>query len=203
MTEQAAPAVNPRAWMDEGTALFLSTVDALGNEAFDADTLLPGWTRRHLVAHVHFNAEALRRLTHWAATGEKTAMYASREARDAEIDSGATLPPSRLRELVRGSAAALAADLDALTEEAWARSVVTPQGRTVPATDIVWMRAREIAIHTVDLDAGVSFANLPEELTTALAVDVVRSRAATGHAAALVEWLTGRTATAPTLGPWL
>ena len=104
---------------------------------------------------------------------------------------------------MRGSAAALAADLDALTEEAWARHVVTPQGRTVPATEIVWMRAREIAIHTVDLDAGVSFANLPEGITTALAVDVVRNRAATGQAAALAEWLTGRTATAPTLGPWL
>jgi maleylpyruvate isomerase len=203
MTEQAAPAVSRRAWMDEGTDLFLSTVDALADVAFDVDTLLPGWTRRHLVAHVHFNAEALRRLTHWAATGEQTPMYASREARDAEIDSGATLPPARLRELVHGSAAALAAALDALTEEGWARQVVTPQGRTVPATEIVWMRAREIAIHTVDLDAGVNFASLPEELTTALAVDVVRSRAATGHAAAIVEWLTGRTATAPTLGPWL
>lgn len=192
-----------RAWMDDGTRLLLAAIDGLSDEQFEAPTALPGWSRRHVVAHVHYNAEALRRLVRWARTGEETRMYASQDQRAAEIERGAALPPAELRELVHASAAALAADLDALPEQAWRNEVVTAQGRTVPATDIPWMRTREVAVHAVDLDCGIGFVDLPDELNAALALDVVKKRTSSGEAAVLAEWLTGRTATAPTLGPWM
>jgi maleylpyruvate isomerase len=182
---------------------FLSTLDGLGDAEFDAPTGLPGWTRRHLVAHVHYNAEALRRLVRWARTGEESRMYADRAQRDAEIERGARLPVLRLRELVLTSAAVLAADLESLPTQAWRNEVVTAQGRTVPATEIPWMRAREVAVHAVDLDAGVGFADLPDELNLALALEVVKKRSSNGEAAGLAEWLTGRATAAPALGPWL
>jgi maleylpyruvate isomerase len=69
-------------------------------------------------------------------------MYARTEQRDTEIDAGSNLPVTQLRTLVHGSATALAPDLDALPEPAWHNEVVTAQGRTVPATEIVWMRRR-------------------------------------------------------------
>ena len=50
-------------------------------------TALPGWTRKHLVAHLAGNAEALLRLLHWAGTGERTPMYTSPEQRNADIES--------------------------------------------------------------------------------------------------------------------
>ncbi|SCL20437.1 maleylpyruvate isomerase [Micromonospora rhizosphaerae] len=192
-----------RDWMEQGTKLFLTAVDRLSDEDFDEPTDLPGWSRRHLIAHVHYNAEALRRLVHWAATGEERRMYASREQRAEEIETGARLPAGELRGRVRQSAQALAYDLDALSAEARTREVVTAQGRTVPASEIPWMRAREVAVHTVDLKAGYGFDDLPAGFTAALAVDAVRKRAASGEAAPLAAWLTGRTAQAPTLGPWL
>ena len=37
----------------------------------------PGWSRRHVVAHVGYNARALTRLVEWAKTGIETPMYAS------------------------------------------------------------------------------------------------------------------------------
>jgi len=192
-----------RAWMDVGTRLFLATLAGLGDAELDAPTGLPGWTRRHVVAHVHFNAEALRRLGAWAATGIETPMYASTQQRDDEIERGATLPADQLRAYVAGSAEALADDLDRLSPQAWEAEVVTAQGRRVSATEIVWMRTREVAIHAVDLDAGVTFADLPEDLVEALLADVVRKRARSGEGPALAEWLTGRGTRAPSLGPWL
>jgi maleylpyruvate isomerase len=192
-----------RTWMDEGTKLFLGCVDRLSDDDFGAPTRLPGWSRAHVVAHVHHNAEALQRLLHWARTGERTPMYAGVEQRNAEIEASAGMPPSDLRERVQASADDLAAAIDGLPEAAWAHEVQTAQGRTVPATEVIWMRTREVAVHAVDLDAGTTFADLSDDLNTALAVDVVRKRAAGGEAAVLAEWLTGRSVDVPVLGPWL
>lgn len=192
-----------REWMDEATGLFLDALGRLSDDELDAPTPLPGWTRRHLIAHVHFNASALRRLTSWAATGTEQRMYASPEQRNAEIEQGATLPSAELRRLVRESASGLAADLGALPAGAWQAAVITAQGRTVAATEIPWMRTREVAVHAIDLGAGLTFADLPAGLTAALLADVVRKRAAAGEGPALAAWLTGRAPAAPRLGPWL
>lgn len=189
--------------MDHGTKLFLDTLDGLDDPDLDRASGLPGWTRRHVVAHVHYNAEALRRLLSWARTGAESRMYAGPEQRNTEIEHGASLPASELRALVRGSALALAGDVDSLPEAAWANQVVTAQGRTVPATEVPWMRTREVAVHAIDLGAGVTFADLPDDLNAALAADVLTKRAAGGQAAVLAAWLTGRTAEAPSLDPWL
>ena len=192
-----------RTWMSQGTKLFLAAVAELSDDAFDEPSGLPGWARRHVVAHLHFNAEALRRLVSWAATGVEQPMYASTQARADEIEQGALLPVSTLRELVATSAAALESDLDALPDAAWAAEVRTAQGRLVPATQIPWLRTREVAIHAVDLRAGVTFADLPEGFVADLLVDVVRKRAAAGEGPGLAAWLTGRADAVPTLGPWL
>jgi maleylpyruvate isomerase len=195
--------MSTREWMDEATRLVLATVDGLSDDDFDAPTLLPGWTRRHLLAHIHYNAEALRRLVSRARTGAESRMYASTEQRNAEIEAGSKLPVAQMRTMVHGSAKALAADLDALPEPAWRNEVVTAQGRTVPATEIVWMRTREVAVHAVDLAAGADFADLPADLVRALIDDTLTRRLAGGHGPALARWLTGRTDRAPDLGPWL
>src|SRR6187399_3262681 len=122
-----------REWMDQGTRLLLATVDRLGDADFDAPSMLPGWTRRHVVAHVSNNAEAFRRAVHWARTGEETPMYASDESREAEIEQASRLPVADLRALLRGSAEALARDFDELPAEAWNHEVVNRQGRVMMA----------------------------------------------------------------------
>ena len=192
-----------REWMEHGTRLFLAAVDRLADQEFDEPTDLPGWSRRHVIAHVHYNAEALRRLVHWAATGEERRMYASPQQRAEEIETGARLPAGELRTLVHESAGALAHDVDALSDEALTHMVVTAQGRTVPATEIPWMRAREAAVHAVDLKTGLGFSDLRDDLNAALAADALKKRAGAGEASLLAEWLTGRTTKAPFLGPWL
>lgn len=190
-------------WMQQGTDLFLGAVDNLTDAEFAGPSGLPGWTRAHLVAHLHFNALALGRLVSWAATGEEQRMYPSREHRDAEINEGATRPPAELRELVRASATSLISQYHELTPTALIATVVTAQGRPVPAADIAWMRARETAIHTVDLATSYSWADLPTDLTAALAADALEYHAGTPQLPDLTAYLTGRSAQAPTLSDWL
>lgn len=178
-------AAQAREWMQQGTQLLLSAVSRLSDDDLGRPTDLPGWTRAHLLAHVGFNAEALRRLASWARTGERNPMYASAEQRAAEIADGATWQAGRLRTFVEGTAEALAADLDALSDADWRREVVTAQGRTVPAAEIPWLRARDVAVHAVDLDAGVQFADLPEDLCVALVSDIAALRSSRGDGPAL------------------
>lgn len=188
-------------WVEAGTGLFLAELAKV--EEYDRPTGLAGWSVAHLAAHVHFNAEALRRLVSWAATGIEARMYASPEQRATEIEEGARLAPAELHQRVQESATALAEDLAGLEDARWDAEVVTAQGRTVPARQIPWLRAREVMVHALDLGTGLTFADLPGDFTTELLVDVVHKRAGVGEAPALASWLTGRTTEAPAIGPWL
>jgi maleylpyruvate isomerase len=174
-----------RPWLRAGTELFLGAVDGLTDAEFDRPTTLPGWSRRHLVAHVGLNAQALQRLVRWAATGEPTPMYSSTEQRSADIDAGSAWSPQRLRSFVCETAVALDTDLDALAADRWTAEVRTAQGRPVPATEIIWMRVREVAVHSVDLGVGIGFGDLPVALCAALIGDVAARRSAQGDGPAL------------------
>lgn len=181
-------------WMRDGTSRLIADLAALSDEDLNAATALPGWNRRYLLSHVAANAEALRNLVHWARTGEERRMYASTEARDAGIKAGAAKPATELRAWVAESAAALAADLDALPGAAWDATVITAQGLTREAREIPWMRAREVYVHAVDLGAGTGFADLPEDFLTALLDDITarRSKAGTSPALAVTAVDAGR-----------
>ena len=47
-----------RRWMRDGTTLLLAQAD-LDEAALGAPSALPGWSRKHLVAHVAANAEGV------------------------------------------------------------------------------------------------------------------------------------------------
>ncbi|RPE29653.1 maleylpyruvate isomerase family mycothiol-dependent enzyme [Kitasatospora cineracea] len=222
-----------REWAALGTRLFLAAAEDFGAAEYAAPTPLPGWSRAHLAAHLAANADALGNLVHWAATGEPTPMYASAEERLAGIERGRALPAAELTAWVRESAERLTAGLDALTPEQWQAPVTTAQGRTVPATELPWLRAREACVHAVDLAAGTAFADLPAGFLAALCEDVLAKRAAapgpaltlrtpddsarwylpgegestsvTAELPLIAAYLTGRQHIegAPPLGPWL
>lgn len=168
------------AWVAEGTALCHKAIDRLDEASYGAPSLLPGWTRKHLVAHLAGNAEALGNLLHWARTGEPTPMYSSPEQRAAAIESGAGQPGDWLTVWFEESARALAEAMATMTGERWQAEVVTAQGRTVPASETAWMRSREVMVHAVDLATGVRFADLPEEFLAELRDDIRAKRGRTG-----------------------
>lgn len=171
----------PRArlqWMTQGTQTFLAALERIDDAGLSKPSALPGWSRKHVIAHVAANAEALSRLVSWARTGVESRMYSSPEQRDSDIQTGAERPPAELRAWLTSSAGRLAVDLKELNGEQWANPVVTAQGRTVAPTEVPWMRAREVMVHAVDLDAQTSFADLPEGFLVALLDDVAAKRSA-------------------------
>ncbi|KUM42121.1 maleylpyruvate isomerase family mycothiol-dependent enzyme [Arthrobacter sp. EpRS71] len=155
-----------------GTAFFARKLNELTDAQLDGDTLLPDWTRRHVIAHVGYNARAIARLIEWAATGIETPMYPSPEARNHEINFGATLSPIALRNLFDHSAVHLSVEWRDLPDANWTNEVRTAQGRTVPATETVWMRTREVWIHAVDLNNGATFNDIPTPILEQLLKDI-------------------------------
>ena len=170
-------------WVADGTALVQRALVQVGTvEELGQPSALPGWTRKHVLAHLAANADAVGHLVHWAATGERTPMYSSPEQRNADIEAGAARSASELLDWFDRSAAALGEGFDGLSDEAWRAEVVTAQGRTVPASETPWMRTREVMVHAVDLDGGVTFDDLPADFLAALATDIVGKRSASGPA---------------------
>ncbi len=199
-----------RAWMRAGTDLVLSTVDGLAPGDFTAPSGLPDWSRRHLVAHLATNAEALGNLVHWARTGDETPMYSSTRQRADDIEKGAQHPAAELRAWARSSAEQLAASIDQLDRAQWDHPIRTAAGREVTATQIPWMRAREVFVHAVDLGTGVRFADLPSAFLEALVEDILAKRgmneAPSGPLPDVAAYLAGRPHTltgVPGLGAWL
>ncbi|WP_353712102.1 maleylpyruvate isomerase family mycothiol-dependent enzyme [Arthrobacter sp. K5] len=174
-----------------GTAFFARKLSELTDDELDGGSLLPGWTRRHVVAHVGYNARAIARLVEWAATGVETPMYPSTEVRDHEINFGATLSPIALRNLFDHSAVHLSVEWRDLPDRDWANEVKTVQGRTVPASETVWMRTREVWIHAVDLGNGATFGDIPAPVLERLLRDITGAWKTRGTDAGLLIKVTG------------
>lgn len=174
-----------------GTAFFARKLNELTDAELDGDSLLPGWTRRHVVAHVGYNARAVSRLVEWAATGVETPMYPSVEVRNYEIDFGATLSPIALRNLFDHSAVHLNVEWRDLPADSWHHKVKTVQGRTVPAEETVWMHTREVWVHAVDLDNGATFKDIPAPVLERLLKDITDAWHARGTDKDLVVQVDG------------
>jgi len=164
------------------TADLVGAIGALPDMDVRAPSLLPGWTRGHVLTHLARNAEGGTRLLGWARTGVPSYEYESLTARAAAIEQGADRPAAALVADVRGSADGFSAAADEMPARAWQQTVRWTTGHETDAALIVPMRLGEVLIHHVDLDAG----SRPQDWPAAFVSDYL-DRAVTalrGHA----EW---------------
>ncbi|WP_217240190.1 maleylpyruvate isomerase family mycothiol-dependent enzyme [Streptomyces sp. AC555_RSS877] len=159
-------------WVEDGQRRLQQAVDALSQDAMTEPSALPRWTRGHLLSHLSRNADALVNLLTWARTGMPTPMYTSPDQRVTDIETGAGRPLAEQQADVRESAAHFRKAADALSADAWSATVVSGQGREIPASEVPWLRAREVWIHLVDLRVGVGVDALPPDFAWALVRDV-------------------------------
>jgi maleylpyruvate isomerase len=159
--------------MQQGTTHFLAQLAALTDSDLQGPSLLPGWSRAHVVGHLARNADALARLATWARTGVETPMYTDRQQRAAEIDATAQLPAAMLRREALDTADSLGEKLALLDDATWTTKVRSAMGREIPATEIPWMRSREVWLHAIDLDSEARAADLPAGVVDTLLDDVV------------------------------
>src|SRR5690349_1537473 len=76
------------------TAALLRTARSVDDPR--APSLCEGWSRGHVLTHLARNADGLAALVRSAVDGTGETMYASNEARDADIDAGADRPLDEL-----------------------------------------------------------------------------------------------------------
>lgn len=166
MTDVARPSPEMIARADQA---LVRTVDALTDTDQAAPSLLPGWTRAHVVAHLALNAEALAGVLHGAHVGQPQPMYASPEDRDSDIAELTAAGPAALRERFLASTARFGETLYAMHEDDWdGRFERTPGGPDFALANVVLMRLREVEIHHADLDAGYSPVDWPADFREVL-----------------------------------
>jgi maleylpyruvate isomerase len=158
-------------WLDDGTSRLFGLIDRLPDAALGEPSGLPGWDRLTLLAHLALNARALANLVAWARTGEPTPMYPDPERRAADIVELGRASVAVVRQSMVDADATLRRDLADLPDDRWSAEVRTFRGRAIPASEIPWMRNREVWVHAVDLAAGVTFADVPDPVLTALVDD--------------------------------
>ena len=177
-----SPAAETLRWWADGELAVAGAVDRLSDDELAAPSALPDWSRAHVVAHLARNADALRNLLTWARTGVETPMYPSRQVRDAQIAETAARPAADLRADYVAACARLADAIEQLPDDAWTATVRNMPGKAIPATEVPWMRAKEVWVHGVDLAGDLAFADLPADFCSALVDDVLGTFAERGEA---------------------
>lgn len=153
---------------DASTARLLATAAALSEADYRAPSLLPGWSRGHVVTHLARNADGLANLLSWASTGVRTPMYASPQTRDDDIEAGATRPAETLVADLREASARLRDLATGLDAPAWATVLEWRAGARRPASDVPGARLTEVVLHGADLDAGLGLDVVPAPTAAAV-----------------------------------
>ena len=140
--------------IDQATQRLLGTARVITETDLRAPSLLPGWTRAHVLAHVARNADALRNLLVGVRTGQDRPAYASTEARDADIEQGAGRPAGDLTADLADSAMAFRFVARRLPEDGWRVPVRIGDSAPFPAAALLTRRLVEVELHHCDLGAG-------------------------------------------------
>ena len=137
--------------LNDATAGLLSDLDGLTDRDAREPSLLPGWSRGHVLTHLARNAEGGTRLLIWARTGEPGYEYPSVAARARAIEDGAARPAQELAGDVQRTAAALRQAAAAMPPDAWQHRITWTTGHETEAGHVPASRLAEVLIHHVDL----------------------------------------------------
>jgi maleylpyruvate isomerase len=146
--------------------LLLATTAGLTDQQVAEPSLLPGWTKGHVITHIARNADGLRNLLIWAQTGTETPQYANLEERDAQIEAGSGRSVAELAADLTSSAQAFLAQAGELSAESWNAEVRGLRGPPHPAWFTLVRRLTEVEVHHVDLDAGYGPPDWPDWFVT-------------------------------------
>jgi len=149
--------------VDAAFAMFLGAIAGLTDTEAHGASLLPGWSRGHVLTHVARSGDADARTVEGAIRGEVLDKYPGGNAeRTRDIEEGAGRDTETMRADLVVSQARLTAAWSRVDRDMWTRLTRTPAGpRSVAG--VVYAREREILVHLVDLDVGVSVRDLPAD----------------------------------------
>lgn len=147
--------------IDDATQRLLGTARVIAEPDLRQPSLLPGWTRAHVLAHLARNSDAMRALLVGVRSGQDRPAYASSEARDADIERDSAQGAKDLVADVADSAMALRTIARQLPDQAWAYPVRILDSAPFPAVQLLTRRLVEVELHHCDLAAGYGPADWP------------------------------------------
>jgi maleylpyruvate isomerase len=157
------------------------SIAPLTDDQVRGPSLLPDWSRGHVLTHIARNADAMVNLITWARTGVPTPMYPSREARNAVIEAQAGRGADELRFDVHESHERFMAALAGLDGDGWQRPLTYGAlNRSGTGADIPFLRRIEIEVHHLDLGLDYTLAHWPEDFVEALLSDIASESTARG-----------------------
>lgn len=197
----------------DGHHRLMDLVSELETAELNEPSRLPGWTRAHVVAHLTNNAHALANMTSAAGRGELIDPYPNGD-RDEAIERGAQQNAINLVAELATAHAQLEIVWDSVAEQDWGRPVKFRDGTV---GDLVYVRWRELEIHTIDLNLdyteqdwstefaahaidfllprldGAEVELAPDDLDRGWAVGEAPRDKVTGPGSSVACWLAGRT----------
>lgn len=162
--------------IDLATQRLLDSARTLTEDDLRAPSLLPGWTRAHVLAHVARGADAMRNLLAGARSGQDCPAYASAQAREAAIERGTRMSASQLTADLADSAMALRSVARRLPDEAWQVPVRILDSAPFPAAQVLTRRLTEVELHHCDLGAGYGPADWPAAFAVMELAEPMRSQ---------------------------
>jgi maleylpyruvate isomerase len=173
----------------------LANISGLTDADVREPSLLPGWTRGHILTHLARNAEGGTRLLGWARTGVPSYEYPSVADRAAAIEAGAGRPASTLVADVRDTASTLTTAAAQMQPGDWQNLVTWTTGQQTPAEMVPRSRLAEVLIHHVDLTIGFGPGSWPAAFVREMldvSVDAQNNRSPAPLSARLEAADTGR-----------
>jgi maleylpyruvate isomerase len=164
--------------IDHATQRLLGTARILTERDLRAPSLLPGWTRAHVLGHLARNADAMRNLLVGVRTGQDRPAYASADARQADIEYSASLRASELVADLADSAMALRTVARQLPDAGWQVPVQILDSAPFPAAQLLTRRLVEVELHHCDLGARYTPADWPPVFATMELAEPMRSERA-------------------------
>lgn len=162
--------------IDDATQRLLGTARVIAEPDLRQPSLLPGWTRAHILAHLARSADAMRALLVGLRSGQDRPAYVSAEALEADIERTAAQEAKGLVTDVADSAMALRTIARQLADQAWPRFVRVPGSAPFPAAQLLVRRLVEVELHHCDLAAGYSPADWPDAFASMELAEPMRSQ---------------------------
>jgi maleylpyruvate isomerase len=155
-------------WARRGTAYFARLLNELSDADLDAPSALPDLTRRHVIAHIGYQARMLSEIVAWARTGQRGRFPRTAQVSGEDVAHGATLPARALRYLFHHSEVHLNVEWRDLSDADWPASVEDAAGRQILLWKTPEARAKALWLHAVDLASGGRPADMPPGFVDAL-----------------------------------
>ena len=148
--------------IDDATQRLLGTARVVPEADLRAPSLLEGWTRAYVLAHVARGADAMRQLLIGARDGQVRPAFGSAGEWAADTEQSASQKPADLAADVAASAMAWRTVAGQLSDQAWRSEIQGPGATRFATGQLLIRRLVEVELHHCDLGLGYGPADWPE-----------------------------------------